>query len=112
MLRLTKITPGAQVYYLNTVLHDWPDSRCVEILGHLKEVMTKGFSKIIINEAILPERGAPLGHAARDLGMLLMLGAYERTEAHWRKLVESAGLTVVGVFYDPVPGNGVIVAEI
>ncbi|KAK7178814.1 hypothetical protein PSPO01_15151 [Paraphaeosphaeria sporulosa] len=103
---------GARVYYLNTVLHDWPDSRCREILEHLKHAMTKGYSKIIINEAILPEQGASLGHAARDMGMLLMLGAYERTERHWRELVESVGLTVVGVFYDPVPGNGVIVAEI
>jgi hypothetical protein len=74
--------------------------------------MTKGYSKVIINEAILPEKGASLGHAARDLGMLLMLGAYERTERHWRELVESTGLKVVGVSYDPVPGNGIIEAEI
>lgn len=74
--------------------------------------MLKGFSTVIINEAILPEKGASLGHAARDMGMLLMFGAYERTERHWRNLVESAGLRVAGVFYDPVPGNGIIEAEI
>ncbi|KAL9071369.1 MAG: hypothetical protein Q9161_004228 [Pseudevernia consocians] len=46
-------TPGARAYYLHSVLHNWPDSKCREILSNLKPALTKGYSKLLINEVVI-----------------------------------------------------------
>ncbi|KAI1738165.1 hypothetical protein F4680DRAFT_426303 [Xylaria scruposa] len=49
---------GARVYYLRNILHDWPTSKCREILENVKIAMTKD-SVILIDEMVLSERGVP-----------------------------------------------------
>jgi hypothetical protein len=43
---------GARAYFLRSVLHDWPDEQCRQILGNLKDVMTPGYSKILLSECV------------------------------------------------------------
>lgn len=43
---------GARAYFLRSCLHDWPDEQCRTILGHLKDAMEPGYSKIIISDAV------------------------------------------------------------
>ena len=52
-------------------------------------------SRLLVVDAILPERARDAPHAIRmDLHMLLLLGARERTEAEFRALLAGAGLEV------------------
>lgn len=51
---------GAPLYYLNFVLHDWPDALAAYILTQLVRAMTTGYSKLILDEFILPNTDAPL----------------------------------------------------
>ncbi|CZR56364.1 related to O-methyltransferase [Phialocephala subalpina] len=89
---------GARVYYMRTVLHDWPDKQSLEILKNIREAMTKD-SVLLLNENFLPEKYVPLFNAEVDLSMMAMFAAEERTEKQWKVLLEEAGLEVVKVWY-------------
>ncbi|KAK3398862.1 S-adenosyl-L-methionine-dependent methyltransferase [Sordaria brevicollis] len=97
---------SARAYYLHHILHDWPDSKCLSILSYIKRAMKPGYSRLLINESIIPERKAGWEATYLDLYMMVLFGARERTEREWRVLLEDgAGLKVVGVYGGP--GGGV-----
>ncbi|KAL8956946.1 MAG: hypothetical protein Q9183_006183 [Haloplaca sp. 2 TL-2023] len=85
---------GAKAYLIRQVLHDWPDAECQKILQHLAAAMQPGYSKLLINEFIIPDVGASDFITAVDLTMMMMSGGMERTESQWRKLLASAGLEI------------------
>ena len=72
--------------------------------------MKPGYSKLVINDIVIPETGATRFQTQSDMTMLAFLGAMERTEAQWRKLIEEAGLKVNGVWVGPA--ESVIEAEL
>jgi hypothetical protein len=49
---------GAKVYYEKQVLHDWPNKDCQRVLENLRDAMTPGYSRILLNEMLIPEVGA------------------------------------------------------
>ena len=85
------VPPGADVYVLKSVLHDWPDDDCQSILRVCRKAMTPA-SVILIIERLLdgPNQGADTKFS--DLNMLVMPGGRERTEAEFARLVQGAGL--------------------
>lgn len=85
---------GAKAYYIRQVLHDWPDKECRVILEHLAAVMRRSYSKILLNEAIVPEVKISEFLNSCDLVMMGMSGGMERTKRQWDELVESAGLRI------------------
>lgn len=44
------IEPMGHDFFLNHVLHDWPDTRVRQILENLRPAMTPGFSKLLVGE--------------------------------------------------------------
>ncbi|KAI0910896.1 S-adenosyl-L-methionine-dependent methyltransferase [Ustulina deusta] len=88
---------GARAYYLRNILHDWPDHKCVEILKNVKSAMTKD-SRILIDEMVLPERGAPWRATQLDLAMSTCFAAMERSRADWDSLLSKAGLTILKIW--------------
>jgi hypothetical protein len=88
---------GADCYLLKRVLHDWDDDRAGAILRCCRRAMP-ATARLLIIEQILPERmtAAPAHQeAARmDLHMLVVAGGRERTEGEYRRLLESAGLSL------------------
>ncbi|KAK8073470.1 S-adenosyl-L-methionine-dependent methyltransferase [Apiospora phragmitis] len=90
---------GARAYYLHSVLHDWPDDRAEVIVGRIKAAMRPGYSKLLINENVIPRTDAYWETSALDLVMLSQLSAQERTERDWRDLVEGrCGLAIVKIW--------------
>lgn len=89
---------GARAYYLHLVLHDWSDERSTIILGHLRDAMKKRYSKILLNENVVPDVGANWQKTSLDWTMMGMLATRERTESQWRGLLEGAGLKVTGIW--------------
>lgn len=71
--------------------------------------MKAGYSKLLINENVLPNKGASLSACARDMTMMAVLGAMERTEQQWRELLGKAGLRVEKIWTHG-EAEGVIVA--
>ncbi len=87
---------------MHSCLHDWPDSKAHDILMSLKPGLTKGYSKLLINDFVVPDKGAHWRSTALDMIMMACLSACERTEEKWRALLESAGFKVVKIWtYEP-----------
>ncbi|KAJ5665184.1 uncharacterized protein N7477_007632 [Penicillium maclennaniae] len=102
----------ARIYYMKFILHDWTDAQCYEVLQHLRVAMKKGYSKLIIEEFVLPDKGAPLAQTMLDWQMMVFCSSMERTQDHWEKLLTLAGFQVVQFWFPPRQGQGIIEAEV
>lgn len=89
--------PGARAYYMHSVLHDWPDDMCRKILANLTPALRRGYSKVLINENVIPDTGAYWETTSLDL-IMMAIGSGERTERHWHALLGSAGLRIVKIW--------------
>lgn len=103
---------GARVYFFHFIMHDWSDEVCLEILGNVTPAMKKGYSKLLLNEFILPERGCPLLLSGFDLQMMTIHAGKERTESQWLALLSRVGLTVKKFWVPSSGGEGIIEAEL
>ncbi|KAK0100041.1 hypothetical protein ONS95_013145 [Cadophora gregata] len=90
---------GAKVYYLKMILHDWPTTQCVQILTQLKAGLKPGYSKIVLNEIVIPEQKAGWFETSVDVLMMYVHSAQERREREWRELVGKVdGLKVTKIW--------------
>ncbi|KAL9601564.1 MAG: hypothetical protein Q9219_002398 [cf. Caloplaca sp. 3 TL-2023] len=89
---------GARAYHLHSVLHDWDDASCLSILANIVPAMRKGYSKILIHELIVPDRGASWSVTSMDWLMLALGAVKERTEKDWHDMVGRVGLRITGVW--------------
>ena len=102
---------NARAYYLHSVLHDWSDADCVKILEQLKPAMKKGYSKLLVNEIVVPEQGVTWPVTAMDQ-LVFVLGAMkERTEAQWRRILEEAGFKIAEIWSLEMGTESLIEAE-
>ncbi|KAI1505681.1 sterigmatocystin 8-O-methyltransferase [Biscogniauxia marginata] len=92
---LAPLVIGARAYFYHHILHDWSDPKCLTMLEQVKKAMKPGYSKLLLHEMIIPERGASTFHAMLDMSMMAFNAGMERTERQWQALLEEAGLTVV-----------------
>lgn len=101
--------PGARCYYLRYITHDWPQELNVQICTRLREAMTPGYSRLIINDWIVPETNPSKFMVAQDMNLMTALGGMERTLPLHREYLEQAGLKITQVFY---PGDRISEAVI
>ena len=102
---------NAKVYFMRTVLHDWPDKQAAQILGRVRDAMGPD-SILLISETMLPESGALLSSVLSDMQMMGSFASLERTEAQWRALLEQAGLALVQTWLpDECDGSAESLAE-
>jgi hypothetical protein len=89
---------GGDVYLVKSVLHDWPDDRCLQILGHCRGAMDSR-ARLLMIEYVLPARVTHTPEALPalllDLIMLTYAGGRERTQAEYEQLLDRAGLRLV-----------------
>ncbi|KAI0847426.1 S-adenosyl-L-methionine-dependent methyltransferase [Daldinia vernicosa] len=102
---------GAASYYLRSVLRNWPDRYSRSILSYVRDAMDQD-SLLLIDEIILPDRGAHRYETQLDLTMLAMLNAEARTETHWKQLLAEVGMEVKDVvFYEEETREGIVIAK-
>ncbi|RYO87703.1 hypothetical protein DL766_009942 [Monosporascus sp. MC13-8B] len=99
---------GARAYFMRSVLHDWPDEQCRRILGHLKDAMTPGYSKLLINDCVVADEKAAWQHISLDIFMMAQVSSQERTEREWRALVGGCGLRIAGIYNKGEGNEGLI----
>ena len=102
---------GARVYYTHFVLHDWPDDKCCQILRNLITAMKPNYSKLLLNESVLPDVDCPSSLAAGDLNMMSIMGGMKRTKGQWEELLRSVDLHVVKIWKSPNLGSEEAVIE-
>ena len=88
----------SRVYYLRNVLHDWNDTICHTILEHTQAAMDPSYSKVLINQWLVPTQGATSLMTHQDFNMMATVSAMERTEEQTRDLLEGAGLRIVHIW--------------
>lgn len=103
---------GARSYHLHSILHDWDDDSCISILRSLIPALTPSYSKILINELVVPDKGAHWSVTSMDWLMLALGAVKERTERDWRNIVERSGLRVSGIWEMGVGNEGLIECEL
>ncbi|KAM0304946.1 hypothetical protein ACHAO8_011337 [Botrytis cinerea] len=89
---------GARFYYLRYISHDWPQAVLIQILTHVCKAMTPGYSKVIINDWIVPAQGASKFMTAQDFNMMAIGGGMERTQALHEEYLGAAGLKISGIW--------------
>jgi hypothetical protein len=109
MARLIVMRVGARVYYLHTVLHDWPDEKAVAILRNIREAMEVGYSRVLVHETVVGTQPSCL-NTTSDMQMMMVLSSFERTEQMWNDLVGSAGLKVSKLWRSPLSPESIIEA--
>ncbi|KAJ2889959.1 hypothetical protein MKZ38_002720 [Zalerion maritima] len=84
---------------MHSVMHDWPNDVCLSILGRLKDAMKPGYSKILINDNVIPKTRAYWEISGFDITMMAIFSSMERTEEEWVELLEArAGLRIVKIW--------------
>jgi 2,7-dihydroxy-5-methyl-1-naphthoate 7-O-methyltransferase len=84
--------PRGDVYILSQILHGWADDGAARILRGCVEAGADG-ATILVVEQVVSER-ATADEASFDLFMLTLGGGRQRTLDEFRRLAESAGLTL------------------
>ncbi|KAK0513545.1 hypothetical protein JMJ35_003909 [Cladonia borealis] len=103
---------GARAYYMSSVLHDWTDEQCAEILANLKFAMTPMYSKLLIHEFVIPDTGAHWISTALDIMMMAVFSSRERREQDWRKILEGVGFRIIKIWTAEPGAESLIEAEL
>ncbi|MFI1972311.1 methyltransferase [Streptomyces cinnamoneus] len=97
---------GGDLYLLKSIIHDWNDAQCAQILRGVRAVVPAD-GRVLIVEPVLPERvdpaGAQTSHYLSDLNMLVNVGGRERTRQDFEELCAGAGFAVDSVTSMPAP---------
>ena len=80
------------------IFHDWPDEQCVDILKNVVSAMKPGYSKVLVSDVVLPDKGATRFAAQSDIVMMCLLAGMERNETQWRQLFDRAGLKIIDIW--------------
>ncbi|TVY37151.1 O-methyltransferase [Lachnellula occidentalis] len=87
---------GAEIYILRHICHDWSAENCIKIIRQIVPAMKPG-SKILLVEVIVSPPDIAMSSIAeryiriRDLNMVQLLNAQERSESEWREIISAAG---------------------
>jgi hypothetical protein len=74
-----------------SVLHDWPDERCIELLESVRQAAEKNDQQSLVVALEHPLGMSPTA-ALRDLQMMCVTGGRERTPSHIAKVFKRAGI--------------------
>jgi O-methyltransferase domain len=82
--------PGADLYMMKHILHDWNDAQCSTLLQHVKNAAAPG-AALLVCEYVVGAAGATPFAKAFDCHMMVVTDGRERTFAEYTDLLESAG---------------------
>lgn len=60
--------------------------------------MKMGYSRLLIDEYVLPNSGAPVRGASMDFLMMMYNSGMERTVRQWENLLDICGLEIVKIW--------------
>lgn len=103
---------GARAYFMQSILHDWPDDKCRDILYNLAQAFKPGFSNLLLCENVMPDKGIHSMAGALDIVMMSFWSAQERTESDWTRLLESRQIRIIRIWRMHITHRAVIEAEL
>jgi O-methyltransferase domain len=102
---LDKVPPGASVYIMKTIIHDWEEPAVGTILERCRAAVGDSDAPLLLVERVLPEKIGPddLDDLLADLDMLANPGGQERTESEYAALLKRAGFKLERIIPTPTP---------
>lgn len=79
--------PEADAYFLKSILHDWGEDACVDVLSNIHEASPPD-ARLFVVEAVVPGPGTEHYAKQLDVWMLVLTGGRERTEAEHTALLD------------------------
>lgn len=101
------LPPGADIYVLAQVLHDWNDNDASAILTRCAEAAESNGRVVVIDRVGIPHEDAQ-NFTYMDLKMMVVFGGRERTKRQFAELGARSGLTLRSTKPLPV---GLAIAE-
>jgi hypothetical protein len=90
------VPAGGDAYVLKHIIHDWHDDASVQILRNVRSAATAG-TVLLLVEAVMPEDDSESIARLADMAMLVIHDGRERTADEYRRLLDEAGFTMIGV---------------
>jgi hypothetical protein len=91
------VPPGASVYVLKYILHDWSDQEATAILKNIRRAAAPG-SKLLVIDPIVKPPNVPDLAKVMDLQMMVFYGSgRERTQEEFAELLSAAGFRLTRV---------------
>ncbi|MWK40599.1 methyltransferase [Actinomadura sp. J1-007] len=84
------VPPGADLYVLKAVLHNWDDEQAAAILRNCRAASAPD-GRLLVIERVAEDTGGTLRSVVNDLAMLVLLGGRERTLREYDSLLGRAG---------------------
>ena len=80
------IPPGADVYTIRHIIHDWQEAESLRILGNVRTAI-KSDAKLLILKAVIPEGNDQSSVKVSDMGMMVWPNGVERRAEEYRALL-------------------------
>src|ERR1700674_512698 len=102
---LEKVPPGASIYMMKTIIHDWEEPSVGTILQRCRTAIGESGAPLLLIERVLSEKIGPedMDDLLADLDMLANPGGQERTRSEYEALLERAGFRVERIMPTPTP---------
>ena len=81
------------------------------MLIQTKAAFTPGFSQLLVQENVLPNRGCQKRGALGDIAMMQHTGM-ERSEDQWRQLLSSVGFEILRIWWAELGTTAIIEADL
>jgi C-methyltransferase len=92
--------PGADLYVMMEIIHDWPDAECLAILSAVRRAAAPGATLLVIETVLHDDEPDPRGRML-DVIMLAVTGGRERTASQFAELFKSTGFATGTVIDTP-----------
>lgn len=85
------------LYLLKSVLHDWDDKQCEQILSNCHQAMDSN-SRLLIIEVVLKPKGESIYANCMDVLMLAVTGGKERSLNDFEQMLDKTGFVIERIY--------------
>lgn len=86
---------GCDAYILKSIVHNWPDKQCEDILRRVRAAMGEHDSRLLVIDQIVPALNQWDHAKVIDIDMLVLFGGKERDLTEWQELFDATGFELV-----------------
>lgn len=88
------VPPGAHVYVMKYIIHDWEEPKAIAILGNTRKAMPPGATLLVIEDLVCAPN-VPCRAKLGDVNMLVRTGGRNRTRDEYEQLLDRGGFRLV-----------------